>query len=156
MKSAFLLTALISYFSITSFSQDAAALRKKHFNTDGSIALHGYDPVAYFKQGKALKGKKEIGAVAFEGVTYYFSFAANKETFKQNPAAYEPQYGGWCAYAMGSDGSKVDIDPETYKIVNGRLYVFYNKFFNNTLKSWNKDEAGLNKKADANWQKIFH
>jgi len=65
------------------------------------------------------------------------------------------QYGGWCAYAMGKDGSKLKIDPETFKIINGKLYVFYNKFFNNTLKSWNKDDQ-LHQQADANWQKIYH
>ena len=57
---------------------------------------------------------------------------------------------------MGNDGSKVEIDPETFKIVGGKLYLFYNRFFNNTLKSWNKNEAALKAKADANWQKIFH
>jgi YHS domain-containing protein len=151
-----LVTIIATAMSFAAYAQDATGIRKKHFNTDDGIALHGYDPVAYFKQGKAVKGKKEIGAVVFEGVNYLFSSAENKEAFKKTPAAYEPQYGGWCAYAMGNDGSKVDIDPETFKIVNGKLYVFYNRFFNNTLKSWNKDESNLNKKADANWQKTFH
>ncbi len=50
----------------------------------------------------------------------------------------------------------MEIDPETFKIVGGKLYLFYNRFFNNTLKSWNKNEAALKAKADANWQKIFH
>jgi YHS domain-containing protein len=154
LKSIFAILAFA--FSTAAMAQDATATRKKHFNLDNGVALHGYDPVAYFKTGKPAKGKKEIGGVIHEGATYYFSNAENKETFKKNAAAYEPQYGGWCAYAMGSDGSKVDIDPETFKILNGKLYVFYNKFFNNTLKSWNKDEANLNKKADANWQKTFH
>ena len=79
----------------------------------------------------------------------------NKEAFKNAPARYEPQYGGWCAYAMGNDGSKVEIDPETFKIVDGKLYLFYNKYFTNTLKSWNKQEPELKKKADQNWQKIY-
>ena len=78
-----------------------------------------------------------------------------KEEFKKNPAQYEPQYGGWCAYAMGDSGEKVSIDPETFKVLDGKLYLFYNKFFNNTLKSWNKDEAKLKKSADANWSKTF-
>jgi hypothetical protein len=56
---------------------------------------------------------------------------------------------------MGKDGSKVEVDPETFKIINGKLFLFYNSFFNNTLKSWNKDEANLHTKADANWKKIF-
>jgi hypothetical protein len=60
----------------------------------------------------------------------------------------EPAYGGWCAYAMGSTGEKVSVDPKTFKIVNGRLNLFYNRFFNNTLDDWNKDEVNLKKKAD--------
>ena len=156
MKLKFFLAALMGIITLTSFSQDGASLHKKHFNLDGGTALKGYDPVTYFTLGKAVKGKKDIGAVISQGATYYFSSNENKEAFKKNAAAYEPQYGGWCAYAMGNDGSKVDIDPETFKIVNGKLYVFYNKFFNNTLKTWNKDESNLNKKADANWQKILH
>ncbi len=144
----------MSMLFVNAFSQDA--LRKKHFNLDDGIAIHGYDPVAYFAEGKAKKGDKDLGGLIHSGITYYFSTSANKEAFKKNPAAYEPQYGGWCAYAMGNDGSKVNVDPETFKIVNGKLYLFYNRFFNNTLKSWNKNESILMKNADANWQKIFH
>jgi YHS domain-containing protein len=129
------------------------ATRIKHFNLDDHLAIQGYDPVAYFKQKEAVKGKKEF-AVFHMGVTYYFSSAANKEEFKKNPAQYEPQYGGWCAYAMGSKGEKVSIDPKTFKVTNGKLYLFYNKFFNNTLTDWNKDERGLMSKADVNWGKI--
>ncbi len=68
---------------------------------------------------------------------------------------YEPQYGGWCAYAMGNSGEKVEVDPETYKIVDGKLYLFYNKYFTNTLKSWNKDEAKLKSKADESWKNFY-
>jgi len=127
--------------------------RIKQFNLNHNLAIQGYDPVAYFKQNAAVKGSKDL-AVFYQGVTYYFSTAANKEEFKKNPAQYEPQYGGWCAYAMGSKGEKVEIDPKTFKITNGKLYLFYNKFFNNTLTSWNKDERGLMEKADVNWKKI--
>ena len=80
----------------------------------------------------------------------------NKEEFRKSPARYEPEYGGWCAYAMGAKGEKVAVDPGTFKIVNNKLYLFYNKFFNNTLKDWNKDEANLKTKADASWGKINH
>jgi YHS domain-containing protein len=153
MKSIFFFAA-ISLVSILSFAQDGGALRKKHFNLDGGIAISGYDPVAYFTQNKAVKGKKDM-AVYHQGVTYYFSSAANKDLFKSNPSKYEPEYGGWCAYAMGEKGEKVSIDPETFKIVNGKLYLFYNRFFTNTLKDWNKNEAELKAKADANWPKIF-
>lgn len=127
--------------------------RSENFNLDGKVAIMGYDPVAYFK-GKPEQGKKELSAT-YQGVVYYFSTAANKEAFTKNPTGYEPQYGGWCAYAMGSSAEKVEINPETFKIVDGKLYLFYNAFFNNTLKSWNKQEATLKAKADANWKKFI-
>src|SRR5882672_2704822 len=122
-----IVSLILSAAMLTSTAQDASALRKKQFNLDDGIAISGYDPVAYFKQGKAVKGKKEF-AIYAEGVTYYLSSAENKEEFKKNSSKYEPQYGGWCAYAMGSDGTKVDVDPETFKIIDGKLFLFYNKF----------------------------
>ena len=134
--------------------QDVSAKRKTDFNLEKGVAIQGYDPVAYFLQNKAVKGSKEL-AVFHQGVVYYFLSVGNKEEFKKNPAKYEPQYGGWCAYAMGAKGEKVSIDPETFKIVGGRLYLFYNKLFNNTLTDWNKDEPNLKSKADLNWQKLF-
>ncbi len=137
-----------------SLSAQTAQVRTSNFNlAKGNLGTNGYDPVAYFTQNKAVEGKKEL-AVAFQGIIYYFSSNENKEAFKKDPAKYEPQYGGWCAYAMGSSGEKVGVDPETFKIKDGKLYLFYNKYFNNTLKSWNKDEANLHYKADANWAKI--
>lgn len=139
----------------TSFAQDNTVIRKKHFNTEKTLAIEGYDAVAYFNQSKAVKGKKEF-AYTQQGVNYYFSTAANRELFKINPAKYEPQYGGWCAYAMGNDGTKVEVDPETFKVLDNKLYLFYNKYFTNTLKSWNKNEAKLKSNADANWQKTFN
>ncbi len=126
--------------------------RATHFNIEKSIAIQGYDPVAYFKQGKAVKGRKEL-TTAYEAVIYYFSTPVNKEAFLKNPSKYEPQYGGWCAFAMGDSNEKVSINPETFKITNGKLYLFYNAYFNNTLKTWNKQETGLMIKADANWSK---
>ena len=149
-----LITAVtLLLLQVTIGNAQEANTRTKHFNLEHNLAIQGYDPVAYFKQNTAVKGSKDL-AVFYQGVTYYFSSAANKEEFKKNPALYEPQYGGWCAYAMGSKGEKVEIDPKTFKITNGKLYLFYNKFFNNTLTSWNKDEMGLKDKADINWKTI--
>lgn len=127
--------------------------RAKTFNLDHGVGISGYDPVAYFKQHRPVKGNKNISA-QYNGVRYYFANAANKEAFEKSPEAYEPQYGGWCAYAMGATGEKVEVDPETFKIIDGKLYLFYNAYFNNTLKTWNKDEASLKKKADSNWKKL--
>ena len=139
--------------SVTSFAQNAT-VRAKQFNLEKGLAIQGYDPVAYFSQKQAVKGNKSFSASS-QGTVYYFSNEANKESFLKMPAAYEPQYGGWCAFAMGSKGEKIDVNPETFKIINNKLYLFYNAFFNNTLKSWNKDETGLKTKADANWLKTI-
>ncbi|MEJ5995070.1 YHS domain-containing (seleno)protein [Pedobacter sp. Du54] len=142
-------------FSLTfSFADAQINVRKKHFNIDKmALAIEGYDPVAYFNAKKAVEGKKEISFTT-EGITYYFSTTQNRDLFKANPSKYEPQFGGWCAYAMGENGEKVVVDPETFKIVNGKLYLFYNKYFNNTLKDWNKNEASLKQKAEQNWTKF--
>lgn len=152
MKNLFFTILLLS--SIISFGQNTAK-RTKQFNLESTLAIQGYDPVSYFKLNKAVKGKKELSYV-FYGVTYHFATKENKDDFQKLPQKYEPQYGGWCAYAMGSSGDKVEINPETFKIIDGKLYLFYNAFFNNTLKSWNKDEKNLKSKADSNWKKIIN
>ncbi|WP_144214245.1 YHS domain-containing (seleno)protein [Flavobacterium anhuiense] len=148
-----LIVLLLILVSFNSFAQNDAK-RISQYNLENKTGIQGYDPVGYFNQGKAVKGKKEIAA-SYQGVTYNFSSAENKNAFLKNPSKYEPQYGGWCAYAMGSAGEKVEINPETFKIVDGKLYLFYNAYFNNTLKSWNKDENNLKTKADTNWKKIY-
>lgn len=132
-----------------------SALRTKEFNLEKGVAIQGYDPVAYFLQHKAVRGSKQFVALA-DGILYNFSSAANKELFVKDYKKYEPQYGGWCAYAMGANNEKVEIDPETFKIVNGKLYLFYHSWVNNTLNKWNKEEAALKAKADKNWMAIFH
>ncbi len=135
--------------SIASFGQS----KSSGYNLEDGLAIQGYDPVAYFSVHKPVKGKKEFSHKV-DGVTYYFSSAANKEAFAKDHASFEPQYGGWCAYAMGEAGEKVEIDPETFKVLDGKLYLFYNSLFNNTLPKWNKDEAALKPKADKNWKAI--
>lgn len=155
MKKTILTLLTLSVISISAAFAQNATERKKEFNIDKTtLAIEGYDPVAYFTSGTAVEGKKEITLIN-NGITYRFSTNQNKELFKANPAKYEPQYGGWCAYAMGETGEKVEIDPETFKILDGKLYLFYNKFFNNTKKTWNKDEKNLKAKADASWVKFL-
>jgi YHS domain-containing protein len=150
-----ILLPLLLLGAVACLAQDPASVRQKQFNLDNGVGASGYDPVAYFLQNAAVKGSKDIATV-YEGVTWYFSSATNKAAFQKDPAKYEPAYGGWCAYAMGANGEKVNVDPKTFKITGGRLYLFYNRFFTNTLNSWNKDELNLMKHADANWQKTFH
>ncbi len=148
-----ILAALVTIFAIGN-SQAQIALRSKHFNLEKTLAVQGYDVVTYFTENKAVKGDKQF-AVGVEGVLYYFSSAATKALFLADYKKYEPQYGGWCAYAMGATNEKVEIDPKTFKILDGKLYLFYHSWVNNTLNKWNKDEASLKAKADKNWQTLF-
>lgn len=150
MKHLFLFWLLLSTAGLqVQSTQD----RVKHYNLENGLAIQGYDPVAYFS-GKAVKGDAKL-ALKYQGITYHFSTEANKKAFAANPAKYEPQYGGWCAFAMGDYNKKVEINPETFKIVDGKLYLFYNAYLTNTLKSWNKDEDKLQRAADKNWNKII-
>ena len=144
------LVLVLSFVLVSSslFAQTEAS-RKKNFNTKQSLGIQGYDPVSYF-DSKPREGK-ELLKYTFKGITYQFASEANLNKFKATPEKYEPAYGGWCAYAMGATGEKVKIDPETYKITDGRLFLFYNFWTNNTLKDWNKDEKALKEKADKAW-----
>lgn len=137
----------------TCFAQDDN-VRKKHFNIQKNIAIDGYDPVSYF-EGEPLEGDENI-AFWYKGIKYLFSSNTTLNKFKLNPSKYEPAYGGWCAYAMGTSGEKVKIDPETFKIINGKLYLFYNFRGNNTLEDWNDDEFKLKAAADGNWVNALH
>ncbi|WP_130735894.1 YHS domain-containing (seleno)protein [Flavobacterium sp. J27] len=121
--------------------------------SNNKIAVEGYDVVAYFQDHKAIKGK-EAFSVNENGVTYFFASQSHKEAFEKNSNMYKPQYGGWCAYAIGKSGEKVEVDPKTFKIINNKLYLFYNKYLTNTLKLWNKEEATLLPNADKNWKTI--
>lgn len=153
-KTIQLITFIIFTFGTFNLhAQDLNALRKKHFNLENSLAIQGYDAVSYFSS-KPVKGNKQF-SFNYGNAIYYFSSQINLDLFKANPNKYEPQYGGWCAYAMGNTGEKVEVDPKTYKIIGGKLYLFYNKYFTNTLKTWNEKEATLLPKANTNWSKLF-
>ena len=145
---------MVGSTAIPSRAQLDGPARQKQFNLEKGRAIQGYDPVAYFVSNKAVEGSSSH-SFSYKNVTYHFSSAANLETFKKDPEKYEPAYGGWCAYAMGATGEKVEIDPETFKVKDGKLYLFYHATFNNTLPKWNKDEANLQKNADQNWHKTI-
>jgi YHS domain-containing protein len=149
MKKTLLLVAVL--ISLVAIGQTDAT-RQKNFNIKKNIALEGYDPVSYFDK-KPVEGEEKF-TFTYKGITYLFTSQANLNKFKTSPEKYEPAYGGWCAYAMGETGEKVKIDPETYKIVDGRLFLFYNFWGSNTLEDWNENEKSLKSKADQNWKKI--
>ena len=110
------------------------------------LALQGYDPVAFFTQSKPVKGKSEFKSL-YHGAVYYFASAENKARFDQEPAKYEPAYGGFCAYGV-SRNKLVEIDPEAFQIMNGKLLLQYSK---GVQSEFNKDPQGNLGKANANW-----
>lgn len=125
-----------------------------HVNLKGGFAAEGYDVVAYFNN-EVQKGDKQF-STTHDGVNYKFHNAKNLETFQQNPTMYIPQYGGFCAYAVAKSGEKVSVNPKTFTITDGKLYLFYNSWGVNTLEKWNEEGAEkLRKKADVQWLKIL-
>ena len=123
------------------------------YNTKKGFIAQGYDVVAYFNN-EAIEGLK-LYSTSFDGIKFKFSSQENLDTFLAKPKLYIPQFGGYCAYAVAKSSKKVSIDPETYEIRDGKLYLFYNSWGNNTLKKWKKEDVkGLQKQADLNWEAI--
>ncbi len=117
--------------------------------TGAPLALHGYDPVAFFANGKPTLGDAKYAA-AHDGAAYYFASEANLAAFEADPARYLPQYGGYCAYGV-SVGKKFDGDPRFWKIVDSKLYVNLNA---DIAAKFNEDVAGAIKEANVNWRTI--
>lgn len=86
------------------------------------VALEGYDAVEYFTQGAPVKGKKSH-RFEWKQATWLFSSEANRDLFASNPQSYAPQYGGYCSNQM-SLGNLSDIDPEVWRIIDNKLYLF--------------------------------
>lgn len=115
------------------------------------LALHGYDPVAYFTDGKPAVGDARHAAV-YNGAAYYFATVDHRKTFEANPARYAPAYGGYCAYGVGV-GKKFDGSPQHWTVKNDRLYL------NVTAEISRKfaEDLGDNiRKAEKNWRTIEH
>jgi YHS domain-containing protein len=116
---------------------------------DSDTAIKGYDTVAYFKTGKALKGNESF-TFKWHDMTWYFLTEGNRDLFATSPEKYAPQYDGYCAWAM-TEARKAQVDPEVWEIVNGKLYLQCSKA---AYEKWSKDIPGNIKKADMNWVKI--
>lgn len=112
----------------------------------GGAAISGYDPVAYFTEGRPVPGHANH-ALMWRGATWFFDTAAAMETFEMNPAAYAPQYGGYCAYSM-SKGALSPSVPEAFTVYRGRLYLYSSMSARTT---WSGDISGNLARADANW-----
>lgn len=126
--------------------------RPEH-NLDASgIALNGYDPVSYFPEGGGRPRQGDAGITAeHEGRRYRFVSIENRDRFVADPARYEPEYGGWCAYAV-ANGYKFEVDPESYIVADDRLLLFYRGMLGDALAEFEKEgvDQGV-ARADANW-----
>ena len=115
------------------------------------LGLHGFDPVSFIEIGNRTEGKAAHTAV-HDGVAYYFSSEANRQTFEKSPARYVPQFGGFCTFGV-SVAKKFDGDPRYAAVEDGKLYVFLNEQIFNEFQ---KDRSGTIAKAERNWRKIRH
>jgi hypothetical protein len=108
----------------------AGAVSAVEYNTGyfGNVAIEGFDPVAYFTEGKAHKGKPDITA-EWEGVTWQFASAENRDLFVKNPTAFAPQFGGLCTEGVAYGEISVNLSPESFAIVKGKLYMNYATYF---------------------------
>ncbi len=114
-----------------------------------TLALSGYDPVSYFTGKEPVAGSADF-TVRYQGFDYRFANAENAKTFQASPDKYAPQYGGYCAWAIGANDALAPTDPKVYKIVDGKLYL------NNSAsvaKVWEKDVPGFISKGNGNYPK---
>ncbi|MBL0741925.1 YHS domain-containing (seleno)protein [Chryseolinea lacunae] len=138
-------TLLISMLLVLAISPSFA---QEVFSKSGE-AIQGYDPVAYFKVGKPVKGKSEF-SYQWKDATWHFASAQNLEAFKASPETFAPQFGGYCAYGV-ADGHKATTSPDAWTIVGDKLYLNYNK---DVMALWRKDQPGFIQKANANWPTV--
>ncbi|WP_320821955.1 YHS domain-containing (seleno)protein [Reinekea sp.] len=115
-----------------------------------NLAIRGYDPVAYFEVNQAVEGREEF-AYDWQGARWLFASAQRRQAFIDNPTAYAPQYGGYCAFAVANNKT-ASIEPEQFTIVEGKLYLNYNK---KIQQQWLQQRSELIQQADANWPALL-
>lgn len=125
-----------------------AALAGDFFETNG-VALHGYDPVAYFVAAAPQKRQAQY-SYEYKDSKFYFANGANRRAFMEAPEKYAPQFGGYCAYGT-SQGYKVSTQPDAFAIVKDKLYLNYNK---KVQEIWRQDVPGNIERAEKNWQEV--
>jgi len=145
VKQLGLLVALLS-FHLVSFALDPVYTDRKT-----KSAIGGYDTVAYFTEGKPVKGSTKY-VTTYQGATWRFSSQENLDKFSANPEKYAPQYGGYCAYAV-SRNTTASIKPEYFTVHQGKLYLNYNK---GVYKRWIKDKSKHITRANKNWPEVLN
>lgn len=143
--------ALVVGGAISALPSTALAAKPPVYTSAFSkIAADGYDVVAYFTEKKPVKGAPGFVAT-YKGATFQFANAANLATFKASPAAFAPQYGGYCAWAV-AQGYTAKGDPRFWKVVDGKLYLNYN---GDVQTKWNKDVSGFIRAGNTNWPTVL-
>jgi hypothetical protein len=145
-------TALVAVIVVAALAAiPAAAIAEDPvFTTRGNLAIRGYDPVAYFTEGKAVKGDKDF-TLGWQGADWRFASAENRALFSEDPQKYAPQYGGYCAWAV-SRNYTAPTDPDAFTLVDGKLYLNYNK---RVMRQWLEDRDRNIEQADENWPAVL-
>lgn len=139
---------MMSMLALLFSSYIASAQKAEIFSTDGK-AIRGYDVVAFFQEGKAIKGTTQY-ALTWKETEWLFASKEHLETFKANPEHYAPQYGGYCAYGV-AEGHKAPTETDTWSIVNDKLYFNYNK---KVKETWSKNQQNFINKANVQWKTV--
>ena len=145
-----LLAAHLAVAALALGAPAPAQAQKAEIYTSWGSAIRGYDPVAYFTEGKPVKGSSQF-THRWKDATWRFASAQNRDAFAAAPEKYAPQYGGYCAYGV-AQGYTVSTVPEAWSVVEGKLYLNYSL---GVQSDWRKDPAGYIRKANANWPKAL-
>ncbi len=145
LASIALVTSAIAIVAPAAFAEAPIYTAKR-----SNVAVQGYDPVAYFTIGSPTKGSEEY-STNYMGAEFRFASQANLTTFLADPERYAPQYGGYCAWAIGAKADYAKGSAKYWNIVDGKLYLNYNK---SIQKKWNKDIQGFIEMGDVNWDQL--
>lgn len=143
------LTLALTAPAIATFAPSAMAAAPDVY-AEGGVAVDGTDVVAYFTDGAPVAGHPTI-TFDYMDATWQFNSTANRDAFAADPAAYAPQYGGYCAFAV-SQGYTASTTPEAWSIVDDKLYL---NFSTGVRRRWLRDTAGHIAAADANWPTVL-
>ena len=147
-----LLTVLLMGFAAMTVSTTPSMAKEPVFQSFfGNVAINGYDPVAYFTESAPVEGSSEF-TQEWNGATWRFASAENRDLFTANPEAFAPQYGGYCAWAV-AQGYTASTDPEAWSVVDNKLYLNYSK---GVQAQWEEDIPGNITKGDANWPSVLN
>lgn len=143
--------AALALFTAAPLALAGPALAAPPVFSNGGYAINGYDPVAYFTESKPVKGDAQY-SLEWNGATWLFASAANRDRFRADPEAFAPQYGGYCAYAV-SRGYTASTDPKAWTVYEGKLYL---NFSRPVRLIWKRDIPGNIRAADRNWPGVLN